>query len=650
MKRRLAFTLSSLRARVIYRLDTWLGRSPLVQLSVLFVATVFLVVVFAAIRGGHDFVDALWWAATRFMDGGTMANDTSGRILAVLVTAAGIVTLSLLTAALASKMGERIGDLRSGANPVVERDHVLVLGYDANVPLLAREIARSGQPCTLVILAAEDKDKIEASLRPALRVAKSRLRAFVRTGDARSEHALMRVSAQHARAVLVMPPPALHDDESLRWSLATLLAMRRIVSEGFRGHILVEARRSEARELLELAGEPGVAGPSALPIEVIASDDVLACILAQSTRDDAAYFVLRHLLAFDGCEPYTEPLPRALVGATLDEAHARVDGAIVIGVRRRGEALSLCPRDSVELRLAADDELVVLARAHGAFRLGGALPVGSDVHPDAAPHAPAAERIAVIGVNHTLPHLLAELDALLPGSSVVTVVTDNHTRGAAVITVASERAKRITIEVELGPSAVLCHAGNATICGADAVVILGHEDHNDENGDASALATLLRLRHGMRLTNRVGARVVTELRDPRSASHIVPRPGDCIVSSDLVAMLLAQEALDPRSAAFYRELLHPGGTSVFVRPATLYGGAGTSFAQVMANARVRGEIAIGIFPDPRSRERDVATVSEQLDEGRILGEVDAWLSPPRDVLLDERGVTRVVVLARPDAD
>ncbi len=462
MKRRLAFTLSSLRARVIYRLDTWLGRSPLVQLSVLFVATVVLVVVFAAIRGGHDFVDALWWAATRFMDGGTMANDASGRILAVLVTAAGIVTLSLLTAALASKMGERIGDLRSGANPVVERDHVLVLGYDANVPLLAREIARSGQPCTLVILAAEDKDKIEASLRPALRVAKSRLRAFVRTGDARSEHALM--------------------------------------------------------------------------------------------------------------------------------------------------------------------------------------------HPDAAPHAPAAERIAVIGVNHTLPHLLAELDALLPASSVVTVVTDNHTRGAAVIKAASERARRITIEVELGPSAVLCHAGNATICGADAVVILGHEDHNDENGDASALATLLRLRHGMRLTNRVGARVVTELRDPRSASHIVPRPGDCIVSSDLVAMLLAQEALDPRSAAIYRELLHPGGTSVFVRPATLYGGAGTSFAQVMANARARGEIAIGIFPDPRSRERDVATASEQLDEGRILGEVDAWLSPPRDVRLDERGVTRVVVLARPDAD
>ena len=130
----------------------------------------------------------------------------------------------------------------------------------------------------------------------------------------------------------------------------------------------------------------------------------------------------------------------------------------------------------------------------------------------------------------------------------------------------------------------------------------------------------------------------------------MPRPGDCVVSSDLIAMLLAQEALDPRSAAIYRELLHPGGTSVLVRPAALYGGAGTSFAQVMANARARGEIAIGIFPDPRSRERDEPMASEQLDEGRLLGEVDAWLSPPRDVILDARAVTRVVVLARPDVE
>lgn len=647
MKRRLDTILRALHARFIYGLDTLLGRSPLVLLAMLFVATVFLVVVFAAVRGGPDQVASLWWATTRFIDGGTLASDTSERPLALFVTAAGIVTLSLLTAALASKMGERIGDLRSGANPVVERDHVLVLGYDANVPLLAREIARSGQRCTLVVLAAQDKDKIEVALRPAQRVRRSRLRAFVRTGDPRSELALIRVSAHRARAVLVIPPPALLDDDSVRWSLATLLAMRRIAREGFDGHIIVEARRAEARELLELAGEPGVAGPRGLPIEVVASDDVVACILAQSTRGDSVYFVLRHLLAFDGCEPYAEAVPRALVGATLDEAHARVQSAIVIGVRPRGEPMLLCPAHSADIRLAADDELIVLARAHGSLELGGVLPVviAIDRVPADAP-TPSPEHVVIIGVNHTLPHLLHELDSLLPAGSGVTVVTDGHALGAALVSTASAAAQRIAIEVKPGRAATLCHRGSPDVCNATAIVILGHEEHGDENGDASALATLLRLRHGMRITNSDSCRVVTELRDPRSAAHIVPRPGDCVVSSDVVAMLLAQEALDPQIAPFYRELLHPDGTSVFVHPAADYGGCGTTFAEVMARARTRGQIAIGLFPDPRVLGHEDEIARKQLEEGGASNEVDVWLSPPRETRLGDDPEACVVVLAR----
>jgi hypothetical protein len=649
MKRRIGLALRSLRARLVYRLDSWLGRSPFVQLAALSAGTALLVVVFAAARGGDDPASAIWWVATHFMDGGTMASDATGRPLAVFVTVAGTLTVSLLTAALASKMGERIGDLRSGANPVVERGHVLVLGYDANVPLLAREIARSGQRCTLVVLAADDKDKIEAALRPASRVVGSRMRAMVRTGDPRSELALMRVSAHRARAVLVMPPPALEDDESLRWALATVLAMRRIAREGFRGQLIVEARRCEARELLELAGEPGVAGPRELPIEVVASDEVLACVLAQSTRDDAVYFVLRHLLAFDGCEPYAEAVPARLVGATLDEAHSRVDGAIVIGVRRRGAPALLCPSDAAELVLTADDELLVLARAHGALGLGPALP---PVAPLAATDgelvvdAPPPERVAIIGVTHTLPHLLRELDEILPAESVVTVVTDGHANGAAVVLAASAAARRIVIDAEHGRAAPLCRDAVPPVCGADAIVILGHEHESDENGDASALATLLRLRHGMRATGRHKGRVVTELRDPRSAAHIVPRQGDCIVSSDLVAMLLAQAALDRKISPIYRELLHSGGASVAVRPAASYGGAGATFAEVMARARARGEIAIGLYPDPRRRGREEEIARDQLEDGGPSSEVDAWLSPPRETRLPAEPEVRVIVLGR----
>lgn len=629
------------RAHFIYRLDTLLGRPPLVQLAIVFLLTAILVAVFAAIRGG-DPTGALWWAVTHFFDGGTMAGDGEGRGLALLTTAAGIVTLSLLTAALASKMGERIGDLRSGLSPVMEHGHLLVLGFDPNVPLLAREIARSGQRCTLVVLADADKDKMEASLRPASRVPGHRLSIVVRTGDPRSEHALMRVSAQWARAVVVVPPRSLPDSPAVRWTLAVLLAMRRIADEGFAGHVIVEARRHESRALLELAGEPGVAGPRRLPLEVVASDDVIACILAQSTRDGAIYFVLRHLLAFDGCEPYLEPLPRELVGASFEEAHSRIEGGIVIGVQRDGGRPILCPPVGEIGTLGEGDRLVVLSSAEHRVELGARLPPLRAPEVGDPPGAEAPIEVAIVGCTATLPHLLRELDAVLPKRSQVRVACGDHPRGPEIVGSADRACARIQVEVQEGRPSALALGG--AMCGCDAVVILGNEDADDENGDASALATLLQLRRGMNVHGREGARVVTELRDPRSAAHVVPREGDCVVSSDVVAMLLAQEALDRAIAPVYRELLHPGGATVQLRGRQLFRGA--TFAEVRAEARARGEIAIGLFPDPRVRGREREIARARLEEGDGGGAVDAWLHPPREQPVDGDPATRVIVLAR----
>ena len=186
---------------------------------------------------------------------------------------------------------------------------------------MAREIARSGQRCTLVVLAPEDKDRIDVALRPARRVPGHRLHTVVRTGDPRNEQALLRVAAHAARAIIVIPPASLKDDESVQWTLSTLLAMRRVAEEGFAGGS--SSRRATPRpgKLLSLAGERGCAGEGQLELDIITSDEVVASILAASTRQDGLYFVLRHLLAFDGCEFYVEPVPESLAGRSFDEAH-----------------------------------------------------------------------------------------------------------------------------------------------------------------------------------------------------------------------------------------------------------------------------------------------------------------------------------------
>ncbi|WP_224369024.1 CASTOR/POLLUX-related putative ion channel [Hyalangium versicolor] len=641
------------RAWLIYRLDQLLTYPPLVQVAALLLLTAILIAGFAFLArltfpqepSLPDATEALWWSVTHFLDGGTMATDPMPmRLLALGATCAGILAVSLLTAALASKMGERIADMRSGLNPVVERDHVLCLGYDPNVALVAREIARSGQRCTLVVLAPEDKDRIDAALRPARQVPRHRLRTVVRTGDPRNEQALLRVAAQNARAIIVMPPANLSDDDSVQWTLSTLLAMRRVAEEGFGGRVIVEARHTEARELLSLAGEPGVAGPGQLALDIVASDEVVASILAASTRQDGIYFVLRHLLAFDGCEFYVEPVPEALAGRTFDEAHAVVRDAILVGVSTEDGELLLSPAPSSQRRLERADRLILLAPGRNRWRAGGELPPPLLPEHSAMPD-PAPQNVSVVGFNSTLPHLLKELSVSLPqGSRVQVVAGDNSPRALMVVENVRTEVDSVQLSCDTRPAAPLMHRGQHEMCRADAVVILGNEDPQDENGDASALAMLLRLRHGQKVSGHRARRVVTEVRDPRSAVHIAPRRGDAVVSSDVVAMLLAQVVLDPDVAPVYREMLSLRGVAVRLGPRHAYVTASPStFAQVQANARARGEVALGFYPDPRGQERSLAR--QRLEEGDVeLGE-DAWLNPPRDTPVPDTEDTQVVVLA-----
>lgn len=649
------------RTWLIYRADRVLEWPPLAQVLLVGALTTLVVIAFAGLAvvldaGPRDasFGEEIWWSLTHFADGGAMAADPSGRRVAgALVTASGILVMSLLTAALTSKMGERIGEMRGGLLPVVEHDHVLVLGYAPNTPLLVRELARSGQEATVVVLAVEDKARVELSLRTARAVPGQRLSTIVRTGDPRYELALVRVAAEHARAIVVIPPSLSSDEESVRWTLAALLSLHRVLPDGWSGQVLVEARHEEARELLELATEPGIAGSGAVPMRVVATDRVIAQILAQGARQDGLYFVLRHLLAFDGCELYCDPVPPDLVGRTFDEAHARADGVIPVGLMRDGRP-TLTP--SGALGLEARDRLIVVADGRGRERWNGSLPVASPRAMTEPARNP--ERVVVLGQNATLPHLLRELAGSLPSGSHVEVLTDRAEPFAAraVAELApSDRAVTVTQAVE--PLAPLARRGSDKLCAADAIVILGEQGADDVNGDASALAMLLRLRKAIRdwtgvvpgRTSASGvrsARLVTEVRDPRSAVHVEPRPGDAVVSSDVVAMLLAQGVLDPASFPVYAELLSGERARVVLRSRSRYAQGPATFAEVMAAARAAGEVALGMYPDPRPHPPRAALDRQRLEEGDTSVGEEAWLNPPRGTSVPDDGTVQVVVIAR----
>ncbi|MFO0723954.1 MAG: hypothetical protein U1E65_09245 [Myxococcota bacterium] len=647
MRRRTGFLIKNW---VLYRLDQFVGWGPLVQLSALILATALLVFLWslaARILGlpGGDFG---WWALTRFMDGGTMAQDAGVRvrILATGVTASGILLLSLVIGAVSSKLSERIDDLRQGKSMIAVRDHLLVLGFDGKVPLIARELARSHQRLTLVTLAQEDKQKQEAMLRPLQRVFRHRVRTIPRTGDPRSELALYRVAADRARRIVVIAPGNLDDQSALRWTLSTLLAIRRVTAPRCHSEVLVEVRRAAHIPLLSLAGEAGLAGHDRLEMQIVASDDIVARVLAQAIRHGAIYLALRELMSFAGSEFYLEAVPPELVGLRFDEAHARVREGILVGlVTAQGEQ-RLAPSNPRDPRpIEAGDKLIVLEEDRGTFRLGGALPPPPSVVGLQMEALNLPQTVAVLGANRTLPCLIRELDEVMAPSSVVRVSCpklseDEHHE----LDQATQKTRHVRVERTLRRTAEVGGEHDPALAEADGVVILGCEDEADPDGDASAIALLLGLRHARRSGARTQIRrLITEVRDPIVAHQIVATLDDLLVSTDVVALMLAQAALDPHVLPIYREILNAGGVELYVRPRAYVVPEGpATFGDVMSAARQRGDVAIGFYVDPGAMAGSAgAAVDPEQDEP---AQSVVTLNPPRNARVPE-GRTSILVMS-----
>jgi hypothetical protein len=644
--------LGPLRTRWAYRIDRLLRLHGSVQILILVGITFSVILMFAAVLGvsggapeTRSAADFLWWAIGRFSDGGTMYSDQEPRVrvIAVAVTWTGIFLVQFMTGAFTAKLTDRLDQLRSGNSPVVERHHVLVLGFDAKVPLIARELARSHQRHVLVVLADKDLKLMDAHLQSARQIPGNRLRIETRTGDPQDEYNLLRVSADYASAILIVPPDELDDRAAQRWTFATLLAVRRILGESFDGHVIVESRHRGKEYALRAAMEPPPAHTNAPPVRLIpiAGDDIISRVLAQSIRQVGVYHVLRELLSFRGSELYFEPVPRSLANKRFSEVHARITEGIAVGYKPQDGPPLINPNDDVVIR--ATDEIIVLQTDQGRFEIGHTpiLPEPEAWQPPDASKKELPMRVYVLGDNRALPEFTDELASTLPDGSHICIVNDLDQRSYEDL---AER-ERVTIVHRRANPVDLARNPPDEMFDADAVVVLGAGSTNDLTADAAALETLVCLRHAERERGRRLERLVTELRNLGSAMHVAGTQHDFVVSSEILGLLMAQLAVNPGlETALYRDILDPGGNDVFIRPRAYYGPDGPlTFAQVMRSARLRGEVAIGIC---RATAAETSPNIRRLLEGK--GESDeispVRLVPPRDENVP--GDAMVVVFAR----
>ena len=618
------------RDRLRYRFDRVMERGTValvIGLGVISLAII-LGISFALVAlgagEGNDFPALLWMSLMRTLDSGTMGGDSGDPpfIFGMLaVTLGGIFAVSALIGIINTGLEARMADLRKGRSRVLERDHVLILGWNAQIfPVISELIeAGSGRSGTvIVVLADRDRVEMEEEIRQRITIPR-RARVVCRSGRPTDLADLPIASPDQARAIILLESGGEDPDVEVVKTILALTGRSDRRAEPYR--IVAEVREKANADIARLVGGDEV--------NLLLADDLIARIIAQTCRQSGLSVVYLDLLDFAGDEFHLADLP-GIVGATFGEAVRHVVNGIPAGIIRDGRA-QLCPSPDEIIR--PTDRLVVLAQDRGVARLEGADPV---VEADAIVTGVSApltrERTLILGWNRRGPAIIRELDEYVaPGSELLAVsalgrIADevaaigglDHLRATGRVGDTTSRPVLDALDI-----ASFTHV--FALCEAD--------DRDADSADARTLVTLLHLRDiGSKLGRSFS--IVSEMVDPRDRELAeVAKADDFIVSARVGSLLLAQIAETPELAEVFRDLFDADGAEVYLKEACEYVELGreVGFATVQAAAQARAEVALGY-----------RVIAKATDASVAYGVV---LNPARDARIEFAAGDRVVVLA-----
>ncbi len=281
---------------------------------------------------GQKLGHGLWWAIVTITTvgyGDVVPQTVAGRFLGVLLMLTGLISLSLLTATVASVFVERKIRKEKGLETISDRQHVVLLGWNRGGEQMLKYLSqRLGLATPLVLVNNMHPEVIE----PLINAFPNLQLRFVR-GDIQREEILERANISQARQVVIL---ADRSDPNLSRDLVdqrTLLAALTARSLNPRIKITAELIQAENRPHLERA----------LVDDIVIRGEYDSALLACSTESSGMFRILRTLLSPEGHNIWSVPIPAAFHGRSIKElaAYFRQRQALLIALYTEGYKIRL---------------------------------------------------------------------------------------------------------------------------------------------------------------------------------------------------------------------------------------------------------------------------------------------------------------------
>jgi voltage-gated potassium channel Kch len=586
--------------RLRYQFDNLMARGTPAMIGMLFVFSLIIVFIAGAVisvtgfvqEGGGDrlsFSEATWESLMRTLDSGTMGGDTGTgfRVVMLLVTLGGIFVVSALIGVLNNAIESQMEQLRKGRSHVLETNHTVVLGWSAQAFTILNElmVANENQPnARIVVMADKDKVEIEDEIRERVQV-KGKTRIICRNGSPIDPNDLEITSPHSAKTIIVLPPETSDPDTDV---IKTVLAItnnpnRRI--EPY--HIVTQIRNPKNMDVLKLVGEKD-------HVQAVETGDLIARVVAQTSRQSGLSVVYTELMDFGGDEIYFKHEP-ALVGKTFGEALLAYEDSCLMGLRKADGKILLSP--PMETRIEAGDQIFALSEDDDTIQISNQNTTSINeavIRSNRSALEPQPEKCLILGWNRSGTTIVHELDNYVAKNSQVTVVADIYNIEKQ-ITAQGGKLKNQTLVVEEGETTDRDLLNRLGVQDYDHVIVLAYSTVEPQEADARTLVTLLHLRD-MAQKDETPFSIVSEMLDLRNRELAeATQVDDFIVSEHLISLMMAQLSENADLFDVFADIFDPEGAEIYLKPVSDYVTPGTSvnFYTVVEAARRRGETALG---------------------------------------------------------
>lgn len=585
-----------LRERIKYTFDNIMSKGTISAILLLLLVS-FIIVVFIATsislmniypEGEKDinFFEAVWISMTRTLDPGTMGEDSGWafRALMFLATAYGILMVSTFIGLVSNGILTKIVELRKGRSRVLEKDHILILGWSSKIFTIISEliIANENQKSPIIVILA-DKDKVEMEDELKEKIPKRKnTRIICRSGDPIDINDLKIGNPHFTKSIILLDNHKKDSDAEIIKVILALISNRKERVTPY--HITAEIESKKNLDVAKMVGKEEV--------ELILADEFISRIMVQTSRQSGLSIVYTDLLDFVGDEIYFQEEPK-LVGKTFKEALFLFDTSSLIGIQTDDNIILNPPLDTIiekgtkVIAISEDDDTVVLSNKK--FFINKNV-IQNEDYPGLA-HG----KILILGWNRKAKIIIRELASYSSSIPAIMVVAELDNMQDTIAKL-NKDFPATQIEYQVADTTDREVLENLEINDYEHLILLSYQDnYKTQQADAKTLITLLHLRNigekwGMVLN------IVSEMLDVKNRDLAsVTNADDFIVSDDIISMIISQVSENKYMMQIFEQLFKAEGNEIYLKPAIGYiePDKEIDFYTVLASAINKNEIAIG---------------------------------------------------------